>query len=165
MEWREGEFEVSDERELLDVDVIHGYLLGSYWAAGIPREIVERSIAGSLCFGLYHVTGARPQEGSRGGAVAPRTQIGFARTVTDRASFAYLADVFVLEEWRGRGLSKFLMRSVMAHPQLQGLRRWMLATADAHGLYRQFGFDAQREPERFMEIVDREIYKRLAATR
>lgn len=165
MRWHDGAFMVSDERGLLDVDVIHGYLLGSYWAADIPRQIVERSIAGSLCFGLYHVGESRPQDGANGDQRPVRTQIGFARTITDCATFAYLADVFVLEQWRGRGLSKFMMRSVMAHPQLQGLRRWMLATADAHGLYRQFGFDAQGDPGRIMEIVDREIYRRQRATR
>jgi len=163
--WRDGEFMVSDERGLLDLDVIHGYLLRSYWAENIPREVVERSIAGSLCFGLYHLGESRPQDGAGVSAPAPRTQIGFARTVTDCATFAYLADVFVLEQWRGRGLSKLMMRSLMAHPQLQGLRRWMLATADAHGLYRQFGFDAQADPGRIMEIVDREIYRRPRATR
>jgi GNAT superfamily N-acetyltransferase len=146
MEWREGEFLVSDDPARLDVGVIHGYLQRSYWAAGIPRSVVERSIAGSLCFGLFH-------------AAAAPAQAGFARVVTDRATFGYLADVFVLEEWRGRGLSKFIVRCVLAHPELQGLRRWMLATADAHGLYRQFGFDATRDPARFMEIVDREIYR------
>lgn len=147
MEWRDGDFVVSDERVRLDVDVIHGFLTSSYWAAGIPRDVVERSIANSICFGLYH-------------SDPPPALIGFARVITDRATMGYLADVFVLEAWRGRGLSKFIVRCVLAHPQLQGLRRWMLATADAHGLYRQFGFETPRDPARLMEIVDREIYAR-----
>jgi GNAT superfamily N-acetyltransferase len=143
-EWHHEEFTVSDDPGRLDVAVIHAYLRRSYWAENIPLEVVERAIRGALCFGLFH-----------GGE-----QIGFARVITDRATFAYLADVFVLEEWRGRGLSKFLMRCIRAHADLQGLRRWMLATADAHGLYTQFGFSALRQPERLMEIVDRDVYRR-----
>ncbi len=148
MEWRHGEFTVSDERARLDLGVIHGYLRRSYWAQDIPLEVVERSLEHSVCFGLFR-TGVGQSE-----------QIGFARVITDRATMGYLADVFVLEAWRGRGLAKFLMRCVQAHPDLQGLRRWMLATADAHGLYRQFGFATPGDPRRLMEIVDREIYKR-----
>lgn len=143
-EWHHHEFSVRDEPERLDVAVIHAYLRRSYWAENIPLDVVERAIRGALCFGLYH----------------DREQIGFARVITDRATFAYLADVFVLESWRGRGLSKFLMRCIRTHPDLQGLRRWMLATADAHGLYQQFGFSGLRQPERLMEIVDREVYRR-----
>lgn len=156
MEWREGDFVVSDESAQLDVETIHGFLRGSYWATGIPRAVVERSIAGSLCFGLYHAASA-PAVPTTG---APGAQVGFARVVTDRATFGYLADVFVLEAWRGRGLSKLIVRCVLAHPQLQGLRRWMLATADAHGLYRQFGFETPRDSSRLMEKLDRDIYTR-----
>jgi GNAT superfamily N-acetyltransferase len=142
-EQRRAAFVVSSDPGRLDVDVIHGFLARSYWAEGIPREIVERSIRHSLCFGLY--------EWGR--------QVGFARVVTDRASYAYLADVFVLEAYRGRGLSAFLMEAVMAHPDLQGLRRFGLATRDAHGLYRKFGFSGLAMPERMMEIVRADIYK------
>lgn len=150
MQWHHETFTVSDARDRLDLDVIHGYLARSYWAKGVPREIVARSIEHSLCFGLY-----------ADGADGASEQIGFARIISDRATTAYLADVFVLESWRGRGLSKFLMRCIRAHPDLQGLRRWMLATADAHGLYRQFGFLPLADPDRMMEIVDREVYLRL----
>jgi GNAT superfamily N-acetyltransferase len=121
----------------LDLDVIHGFLSGSYWAEGIPREVVERAVRHSLCFGAY--------QGER--------QVGFARVVTDRATFAYVSDVFVLPPARGRSIAKRLMAAIMAHPDLQGLRRWTLATRDAHGLYRQFGFGEPRYPERQMEIL------------
>ena len=120
-----------------DLDATHAYLSRSYWAANIPRGLVARALAGSICFALKH-------QGA---------QVGFARVVTDRATFGYLADVYVLEGHRGRGLGKRLLAAVHAHPELQGLRRWMLVTRDAHGLYRQGGWvDAQR-PERIMEIV------------
>lgn len=127
--------------------MVHGFLTRSYWAAGIPREVVARSLAGSLCFGLY-------EEASAG---AP-AQVGFARAITDRATYAYLADVFVLESHRGRGLGVWLMECVMAHPDLQGLRRWSLVTRDAHGLYGKFGFVAPPVPERYMEKVDADAY-------
>lgn len=133
---------VSTDDARLDLDVIHGYLERSYWAEGIPRETVERSLRHSLNFGLYE----------------DKQQIGFARVVTDRATYAYLADVFVLETHRGHGLSKLLMEAVMSHPDLQGLRRFSLATRDAHGLYRQFGFAALAAPERFMEIAHPGLY-------
>ena len=144
MQEQQGPFLLSDDPALLDVRVIHAFLRESYWAAGIPREVVERSIRGSLCFGIY--------EG--------QSQVGFARCVTDRATFAYLADVFVLPSHRGRGLSKWLMRSIAAHPDLQGLRRWNLATRDAHGLYAQHGFTPVQNPERYMEKLDPEVYVR-----
>jgi GNAT superfamily N-acetyltransferase len=140
---RDG-FRVSDDAGLLDLELIHGFLRGSYWAAGIPREIMERSLRGSLCFGLY--------EGP--------AQVGFARCITDRATYAYLADVFVLPSHRGRGLSKWLMECILAHPDLQGLRRWNLVTRDAHGLYAQFGFVPPRNPERYMEKLEPDIYAR-----
>ena len=132
-------YEISSDPARRDLDVVHRYLSEeSYWAGGIPRATVERAVAHSLCFGVY----------------APEGQVGFARVVSDRATVAYLADVFVLSAHRGRGLSKRLMAAVTAHPELQGLRRWMLATADAHGLYRQHGFAALARPERFMERRD-----------
>ena len=133
----EGEIAVSTDPSRLDLDVVHGFLTGSYWAAGIPREVVERAVRGSLCFGAYL--------GSQ--------QVGFARVISDGATFAYVSDVFVLSSHRGRGVGKLLMAAIMAHPGLQGLRRWTLATRDAHGLYRQFGFSAPRHPERVMEIL------------
>lgn len=143
-EVRLGAYIISDDRSRLDVAVIHAYLTESYWAAGIPRGVVERSIAGSLCVGIYH------------GA----DQVGFARMVTDKATFAYLADVFVLEAHRGRGLSKHLMEFIAAHPDLQGLRRCMLVTRDAHELYRQFGYTPLTAPERVMEKLDADVYRR-----
>lgn len=131
----------------MDVDAIHAYLGGeSYWARGIPRETVARSIRNSLCFGVFD-----------GGA-----QVAFARVVTDRATYAYLCDVYVLPAYRGRGLSRRMMEAVIAHPELQGLRRWGLATRDAHGLYARFGFRPLDRPERFMERTDRDVYTRTA---
>lgn len=148
MQWSQTSFVVSTDPALLQIEVIHGFLRTTYWSPDIPKEFVERAIKHSLCFGLY--------EGA--------AQIGFARVVSDRASFAYLADVFVLPEYRGRGLSKFMMKCIKEHPELQNLRRWMLATADAHELYRQFGFSQIKKPERLMEIVDADIYQRLLRT-
>lgn len=139
-----GEFRISTDPRQLDVAGIHAYLTRSYWAAGVPLTVVQRSIDGSLCFGLY-----------RGPA-----QIGFARVVTDRATFGYLADVYVLEEYRGRGLARWLMEVIMAHPDLQGLRRFSLATRDAHGLYRRFGFTDLSRAEYQMEILRPDIYSR-----
>jgi GNAT superfamily N-acetyltransferase len=144
MEWRRGEYLVSDDRWRVDREVVHGFLCESYWARGIPRHLVERSIRHSLCFGVY-----------RGDA-----QVGFARVITDRATFAYLADVFVVDAHRGRGLSNFLMECVVAHPELQGLRRFLLGTRDAHALYARYGFAAPRKPEIWMEKHDPEVYQR-----
>ncbi len=144
IEHRRGEFLVSTDPVRLDIEFIHAFLSNSYWAAGIPREVVERSIANSLCFGVY--------EGDR--------QVGFARVITDYATFAYLADVFIIESHRGRGLSKFLMECIMNHPRLQNFRRFTLATLDAHGLYSKFGFEPPANPARFMEIFRPEVYKR-----
>ncbi len=136
-------YEISDDPARLNLEMIHRYLSEeSYWARGISRELVERSAAHSLCFGVY--TG--------------KEQAGLARVISDRATFAYLADVFILPEHRGQGLSKRLMATVTAHPELQNLRRWMLATADAHGLYRQQGFTALGNPERFMERREQSVY-------
>lgn len=132
-----NDYEVSDDKHRLDVTAIHAYLTQSYWSPGIPKAVVERAIEGSLCFGVYRQS----------------QQVGFARVITDKATFAYLADVFVLEAHRGRGLSKRLMQSIAAHPDLQGLRRFMLATRDAHSLYQQFGFTEVATPSRLMEIL------------
>lgn len=143
MEWKQGEFTITDRREELDVETIHNFLRESYWAKGVPRSIVEKAIKHSLCFGLYHNA----------------KQVGFARAVSDQATFAYLADVFVVPVYRERGLGKWLVSCVLAHPELQGLRRWLLATLDAHGLYEQNGFVALRKPEWFMEINDPNIYQ------
>ena len=141
-ELRRGEYTISTDPDRLDATAIHAYLTRSYWAQGVPRATVERAIAHSLSFGLFH--------GDR--------QVGFARVVTDRATFAYLADVYVLEDHRGRGLSKWLLEAVLAHADLQGLRRFLLATRDAHGLYARFGFQALANPTRLMEILDLDVY-------
>ena len=127
-----------------DVAAVHKYLSeDSYWAENVPFEIVEKSLRNSLCFSLYDA----------------EKQIGLARIITDKATFAYLCDVYVLPEFRGQGLSKWLMECVKDHPDLQNLRRFMLATKDAHGLYTQFGFKPVAAPERLMEVVNRDIYK------
>ena len=141
--WSRGAYQVSTDPARIDLDVVHGYLAQSYWAEEIPRDLVARSIEHSIPFGLYH--------GSR--------QVGFARVITDRATFAYLGDVFVLEEERGNGLGVWLMEVIMSHPDLQGLRRFMLATRDAHGLYQKFGFQAPALPERLMEILQPGLYR------
>ena len=144
MERRRAGFTISTDPARLDRPVIHRFLSGSYWAPGIPRSIVDRAIENALCFGVYEdATGA---------------QVGFARIVSDHSTFAYLADVFVLDPHRGRGLAVWLMEVIRAHPDLQGLRRWMLATRDAHGLYRKVGFRELAHPERLMEIVAEEPY-------
>jgi GNAT superfamily N-acetyltransferase len=143
-EYRRGEFLISTDRELLSLDVVHGFLTNCYWAKGIPREVVARSIEHSLCFGVYQVGGA---------------QVGFARVVSDLATVAYLGDVFVLESHRGRGLSKWLMDSIVEHPALAKLRRWILLTRDAHGLYSQFGFTRVKTPECYMELHQPNVYQ------
>ena len=140
--YRDG-FTVSTDPARLDLDAIHAFLATSYWAEGIPREILERALRGSLCFGLY--------EGER--------QVGLARVITDAATFAYLCDVYVLPEMRGRGLGKWLIECVMEHPDLQGLRRFSLVTRDAHELYRPFGFTEIQSPGRHMEIARPGLYK------
>ena len=136
-------FTITTAQEKLDVEFIHAFLTRSYWAEGIPRDVIKRSIEGALCFGVFE----------------NNTQIGFARMITDKATFAYLADVFIIEEYRGRGLSKWLMEVIMSHPSLQGLRRMMLATRDAHGLYEKFGFTALQNVDRWMQKHDPDIYK------
>jgi GNAT superfamily N-acetyltransferase len=144
----QGPYEISTDPARLDLEAVHAYLTRSYWSAGIPREVVERAAANSLCFGLYH-----PAAG----------QVGYARVVTDRASFAYLCDVYVLENHRGQGLSKWLMKTIVEHPDLQGLRRFMLATRDAHGLYAQHGFAPLASPDRVMEVLRPDVYRPTAA--
>ena len=138
-----GQYEISTERSRLDLALIHDYLGSSYWAQGIPRAVVERSIQHSLCFGAY----------------LDGRQTGFARVVTDFATFAYVADVFVVPEHRGRGISKLLLRAILEHPELQGLRRFLLATQDAHGLYEQFGFQPLAHPEYFMTVHKPDVYR------
>jgi len=143
-EIHENELLISDDPALLDRALIFDFLRErSYWAREVTREIVDRSVENSLCFGIY----------------LDGKQIGFARVVTDFATFAWLADVFIVEEKRGQGFSKKLAVAVLAHPRLQGLRRFMLGTRDAHGLYAQFGFKPLAHPERFMEIRSESSYK------
>jgi GNAT superfamily N-acetyltransferase len=142
IEFRRGDLVVSTDRTKLDVDLIHRFLSTSYWAGGIPKKVVLRSIENSLCFGVF--SGAR--------------QVGFARVITDCSTFAYLADVFITQNHRGLGLAKFLLECILKHPDVQGLRRWSLATRDAHGLYAQFGFTPLREPDRFMERHNPDAY-------
>ena len=140
IEWRRDDYVISTERERLDVDLIHKFLSeSSYWAIGRPLEVVRRSIEHSLAFGIYQ---------------GERQQIGFARVITDDATFAWIADVFVLEEFRGRGLGKWLVEIILGHPELQAFRRWVLATKDAHELYRSYGFQELQRPERWMERHD-----------
>lgn len=141
--WERGEYAISTARARLDVAVIHDFLHNSYWAAGISRAVVERSIEHSLPFGVY--------QGTR--------QVGFARVISDYATFAYMSDVFILEEYRGRGLGKWLMETIVGHPALQGLRRWILLTRDAHGLYRKVGFTPAHSPERLMERYFADVYR------
>jgi GNAT superfamily N-acetyltransferase len=157
MEYRRGEFLISTSHDRLSLDVIHGFLTSCYWAKGIPREVVARSIANSLCFGIYEEScSAIPGLAQDARPEAP--QVGFARVVSDFATVAYLGDVFVLESHRGRGLSKWLLECVMQHPALQNLRRWILLTRDAHGLYSQFGFSPVKAPEQYMELHKPGVY-------
>ena len=140
-----GEYTITTDPSSIDLNAVHAYLAGAYWSEEIPRDIVARAIESSLCFSLL--------DGDR--------QIGFARVVTDRATFAYLCDVYVLEEYRGKGLGKWLIGEVMSHPDLQGLRRFILLTRDAHGLYSQFGFTPLANPDSYMEIAHPGIYKKV----
>jgi len=139
-----NDYEVSTDRRRLDTALIHRFLSSTYWARDIPPKIVERSIKNSLCFGVY----------------AQGRQVGFARVITDYATFGYVADVFVLPEYRRRGLAKMLMRAILDHPELRGLRRLLLATRDAHKLYAPFGFKPLANPEHFMTVHRPEIYTR-----
>lgn len=136
-EQHRGKYTISTDAGRFDLNVIHGYLQHAYWCEGIQREIVERSVHNSLCFALF--------EGEK--------QIGFARVITDRATFAYLCDVFVLDACQGRGLGSWLLQCVTSHPELLRLRRWHLLTRDAHGLYRKVGFTELAQPERHMELL------------
>jgi len=142
MQWAKHDFSVTCDPDQQDIEIIHGFLSRSYWAKGIPKDTVRRSVEGSLCFALLH-------QGK---------QIGFARVISDFSTVAYLGDVFVLEEYRGQGLSKWLMECVRSHPNLQGLRRWLLATSDAHGLYEKYGFTALSKPHLFMERHNPSVY-------
>ena len=144
-EWAKGDYTISTDKSKIDLDAVHGFLSGlSYWAEQIPKETVKKSIENSLCFGIYY----------------HEKLIGFARVITDFATFAYLADVFVIPSERGKGLSKWLMQVIVAHPKLQGLRRFTLATKDAHKLYSQFGFKPFSKPERWMERYTPDVYKK-----
>ena len=143
LEESRGDYSISTDRARMDLDAIHGYLRRAYWCEGIPRETVQRSMQHSLCFGLFH----------------GEQQVGFARVVTDYATYAYVCDVFVLEAHRGHGLATWLMQCVMSHPDLQGLRRWCLTTRDAHALYEKAGFERTQIPERYMDRVRPDIYK------
>jgi GNAT superfamily N-acetyltransferase len=146
-EVHEGLYNISTDISKLDVNVIHQFLCyESYWAQGIPKNIVEKSIANSLCFGLFYKD----------------VQIGFARLITDKATFAYVADVFILHEHRGKGLGKWLMRTMQSHPELQNLRRWLLTTKDAHTLYEQLGWQKPSADYsyRFMMRLNADVYKK-----
>lgn len=144
-EARRDSFLISTDKGKIDVALVHRFLSEtSYWAKNIPLGVVQTSIQNSMCFGIY--------EGER--------QVGFARVTTDKATFGYVGDVFIVEEYRGKGLSKWLMQCILAHPELQGFRRWILATADAHGLYTQSGFKPLAKPERWMELHNPNVYQR-----
>ena len=142
LEYRQGDFTVSTDREQINLNVVHGFLTECYWAEGIPREVVARSIENSLCFGVY--TQGR--------------QVGFARVIYDYATYAYVADVFVLESFRGHGLGKWMMKCIMQYPRLQGLRRWSLVTRDAQALYARFGFEPLKKPQNYMERHRPDVY-------
>jgi GNAT superfamily N-acetyltransferase len=147
VEWQRDGFVVSTHRARLDLHSAHEFLAqSSYWAKQIPFETFARSVENSLCFGVYDSAGV---------------QVGFARVISDFATFAYVADVFVLDSYQGRGLGKLLMGCIKGHPQLQSLRRWVLTTRDAHSLYAQFGFTSPKFPERFMEILRPNMYEAL----
>ena len=144
MEWRKDEYLLSTDKSKIDIEIVHGFLAHSYWAESIPLDVVKKSIDNSLCFAIY-----RDQKLK-----------GFARVISDFATFAYLADVFIVPEERGKGLSIWLMETIMAYPQLQGLRRFTLATRDARGLYERFGFTLFDRPERWMQKHDPHVYTR-----
>ena len=137
------QYTITTDKRQLDLNAIHAFLSQTYWSAGVPMAVVERAIENSLAFGVF--------KGSE--------QVGFARVVTDKATFAYLADVYVLEAHRGKGLSKRLLEEIQAHEELQGLRRFLLATKDAHGLYAQFGFKELANPSRMMEKSNPNAHK------
>jgi len=143
MEWTKDDFIITTDKDKIDVNYVHWFLTRSYWAEAIPLATVKRSIEGSFCFSVIYLN----------------HQVGFARLITDKATFGYLADVFIDENFRGRGLSKWLIEVIMNHPDVEGLRRLMLATQDAHGLYAQFGFTALTNTDRWMHIHNPDVYK------
>jgi len=146
VEFQQNGYTISTDPSRLDIDTIHAYLAEeSYWASGIPLAIVKKSIENSLCFGVYEQV----------------KQIGFARVISDQATFAWLCDVFILKPHRGRGLGKWLVRCVLSHPELQYLRSWVLVTQDAHGLYAQCGFKTTERPEAWMTIRNQDIYHQM----
>jgi GNAT superfamily N-acetyltransferase len=145
MQVTNGEFTISTDKARLDIPLIHQFLsTQSYWAVGIPYETVQKSVENALCFGVY----------------AGKTQVGFARVITDFATTAYIGDVFILPDYRKNGLSKWLVETMTSHPDLQGFRRWILATADAHTLYEKYGFVVVQHPERWMEKHNPNVYKK-----
>lgn len=141
-------YSITSDKDKMDIDAIHQYLSRSYWAENVPRKVVAKAVENSLCFAVL----ACDEKGDK-------TQVGFARLITDSATFAYLADVYVLEEHRGQGLSKKMMEKIVLHPQLQGLRRMMLATRDAHGLYEKFGFTPLTDQTMFMQLWTPDVYR------
>jgi GNAT superfamily N-acetyltransferase len=139
----QGDFSISTDKSKLDINAIHDFLsTEAYWSLNIPKETVQTAIGNSLCFGMYE----------------NKKQIGFARVISDFATIAYLGDVYVLEGYRGKGLSKWLMETIMRHPNVQGLRRWILLTGDAHGLYRQYGWTDIADASKWMELHNKNVY-------
>ena len=143
-EYRKGKYLISTDLSKLDLEMIYTFLSKSYWAEGIPKETVLRSIRYSLPFGIYH----------------DRKQIGFARVISDFSTYAYISDVFLLESYRGKDISTWLLKCILQHPELQGLRRWNLYTSNAAGFYRKMGFSKLKFPERYLEMYDPNVYKR-----
>lgn len=145
MNYQYNEFLISTDKSKLDIDSIHAFLsTKAYWSLHIPKERVQKAIENSLCFGVYH----------------KELQIGFARVISDYSTIAYLGDVYILEAFRGQGLSKWLMDTIMNYPDLQGLRRWILLTGDAHGLYQQFGWTALADSSKWMELHNKNVYSK-----
>lgn len=147
LEHHHGHYLISDDPARLDAVAVHGYLSRSYWSEGIPLATVQRALQGSLCIGAYADAGA---------------QVGLVRIISDHATYAYLCDVYVLEEHRGHGLAKTMLALALRHPRLQGLRSWALRTRDAHGLYTQFGFKPVEHPESYMALRFPEVYRQPA---
>lgn len=144
---QKNSYTISTDYSKIDISAVHEYLCNhSYWAGGIPYETVKRSIENAVCFGVYDD--------------ATGKLVGFARVITDKATIAYIGDVYVLEEHRGKGLSKWLMECIMKHPELQGFRRWILLTKDAHGLYKQYGFNELEDVSIYMELRNKDVYKK-----
>lgn len=158
-ETRRDEFLISTDPKRLDLGVIHGFLTNCYWSKGIPRDVVARSNEHSLCFGVYDGSNGASPRLADGASPGSPVQVGFARVISDFATIAYVGDVFVLDSHRGRGLGKWLMECVTQHPALQNLRRWILTTRDAHGLYSQVGFTPVKFPERYMELHRPDVYE------